>query len=80
MDFVPIVLHNEWCGMGEQFQRQYWNPHWIRVAAEDEAMSIGPWATIKRKAFWQAGFALAIATCSVRMISRSQHHDITASD
>ena len=73
MDFVPIVLHNEWCGMGEQFQRQYWNPHWIRVAAEDEAMSIGPWATIKRKAFWQARFALAIANCSVRMISRSQH-------
>jgi hypothetical protein len=39
--------------VGEQFQREYWNPHWIRVAAEDEAMNIGPWAAKKRKAFWQ---------------------------
>ncbi len=38
---------------GEQFpessfQRRYsvepeWNPHWIRVAEEDEGMKIGPW-------------------------------------
>ena len=34
-----------------------WNPHWIRVAEEDEAMKIGPglgpWAGVarKRKAF-----------------------------
>ena len=36
--------------MGEQFQRRYWNPHWIRVAEEDEAMKIGPWVARKRKA------------------------------
>ncbi len=30
-------------GMGEQFQRRDWNPHWIRVAEEDEALKIGPW-------------------------------------
>ena len=41
MDFVPIVFTTSG-GMGEQFQRQYWNPHWIRVAEEDEAMKIGP--------------------------------------
>jgi hypothetical protein len=28
--------------MGEQFQRRYWNPRWIRVAEEDEAIQIGP--------------------------------------
>ncbi len=35
--------------MGEQFQRRYWNPHWIasRVAEEDEAMKIGPWVARK---------------------------------
>ncbi len=38
--------------MGEQFQRQYRNPHWSRVEAEDEAMHIGKWR--KRKATWQA--------------------------
>ena len=54
--------------MGEQFQRQYWNPHWIRVAAEDEAMHIGPWVARKRKAFWQARFAVrvAVANCNAR--------------
>ncbi len=36
------------------FQRRYWNPHWIRVAEEDEAMKIGPWVARKRKAFWEA--------------------------
>ena len=40
--------------MGEPFQRRYWNPHWIRVAEEDEAMKIGPWVARKRKAFWEA--------------------------
>ena len=72
MDFVPIIFTTSG-GMGEQFQRQYWNPHWIRVAAEDEAMHIGPWVARKRKAFWQARFAVAVANCNARMISRSQH-------
>ncbi len=43
-----------WPGGGDvQFQRQYWNPHWSRVAlaAEDGAMNIGKWVAIKRKAF-----------------------------
>ncbi len=60
-------------GMGEQFQRRYWNPHWIRVAGEDEAMKIGPWIARKRKAFWEARFAVAVANCNAGMISRSQH-------
>ncbi len=49
---------------GEQLlvQRQYWIPHWSRVEAEDAAMSIGPWVARKRKAFWQARLAIAIAT------------------
>jgi hypothetical protein len=60
--------------MGEQFQRRYWNPHWIRVAAEeDEAMKIGPWVARKRKAFWEARFAVAVANCNASMIGRSQH-------
>ena len=65
--------------MGEQFQRRYWNPHWItsRVAEEDdsEAMKIGPWGARKRKALWEARFAVAVANlnCNARMISRSQH-------
>ena len=46
MDFVPIVLTTSG-GMGEQFQRRYWNPHWIRVTEEDEAMKIGPWVARK---------------------------------
>jgi hypothetical protein len=50
MDFVPIVLTTSG-GMGEQLQRRYWNPHWISVAEEDEAMKIGPWVARKRKAF-----------------------------
>ena len=72
MDFVPIVFTSSG-GMGEQFQRRYWNPHWIRVAEEDEAMKIGPWVARKRKAFWEARFAVAVANCNARMISRSQH-------
>ena len=67
MDFVPIIFTASG-GMGEQFQRQYWNPHWIRVAAADEAMQIGPWVARKRKAFWQARFAVAVANCNARMI------------
>ena len=51
----------------------YWNPHWIRVAEEDGAMKIGPWVARKRKAFWEARFAVAVANCNARMISRSQH-------
>ena len=52
------------------------------VAAEDEAMKIGPcqwvatnYSSRKRKALWQARFAVAIANCNARMtrISRSQH-------
>ena len=72
MDFVPIVFTTSG-GMGEQFQRRYWNPHWIRVAEEDEAMKIGPWVARKRKAFWEARFAVAVANCNAGMISRSQH-------
>jgi hypothetical protein len=72
MDFVPIVFTTSG-GMGEQFQRRYWNPHWIRVAEEDEAMKIGPWVARKRKAFWEARFAVAVANCNASMISRSQH-------
>jgi hypothetical protein len=72
MDFVPIVFTASG-GMGEQFQRQYWNPHWTRVAEEDEAMKIGPWVARKRKAFWEARFTVAIANCNARMMSRSQH-------
>jgi hypothetical protein len=34
MDFVPIIFTASG-GMGEQFQRQYWNPHWNRVKEED---------------------------------------------
>ncbi len=48
-------------------------PHWIRVAEEDEAMKIGPWVAGKRKAFWEARFAVAVANCNASMISRSQH-------
>ncbi len=52
----------------------YWNPHWIRVAEEDEAraMKIGPWVARKRKTFWEARFAVAVANCNARMISRSR--------
>jgi hypothetical protein len=74
MDFVPIVFTTSG-GMGGQFQRRYWNPHWIRVAEEDEAMKIGPWVARKRKAFWEARFAarVAVANCNASMVSRSQH-------
>jgi hypothetical protein len=72
MDFVPIIFTTSG-GMGEQFQRRYWNPHWIRVAEEDVAMKIGPWVARKRKALWEARFAVAVANCNAGMIRRSQH-------
>ena len=72
MGFVPIVFTTSG-GMGEQFQRQYWNPHWIRLAedSEGEAMKIGPWVARKRKAFWEARFTVAarVANCNTRMIN-----------
>ncbi len=82
MDFAPIIVFTTSGGMGEQFQRRYWNPHWIRVAEarEDEAMKIGPWVARKRKAlaFWEARFAVAVGNCnaSTGMIlkSRSAYH------
>ena len=40
---------------------------------EDEAMKIRPWVARKRKAFWEARFAVAVADCNASMISRSQH-------
>ena len=64
MDLVTIMIRiilTASGGMGGQFQRQYWNPHWIRVAAEDGAMHIGPWVARKRKAFWPARSAVAVA-------------------
>ncbi len=39
-------LHSEWMPV----DGRAWNPHWIRVAEEDEAMKIGPWVARKRKA------------------------------
>ncbi len=43
------------------------------MAKEDEAMKIGPWVARKRKAFWEARFAVAVANCNASMIGRSQH-------
>ncbi len=88
IDFVPIILTARG-GMGEQLQGQYWNSHsaghtglthWSRVEVEDEMMTrrIVPWVARKRKALWQARFAVAVANCNsdtnARMISRSQHN------
>jgi hypothetical protein len=69
MEFVSIIFTASG-GMGEQFQRQYWNPHWssLRVEAGDEAMHIGLWAARKRKATWQARFAVAIAKCNASLM------------
>ncbi len=68
MDFVPIVrTHSEWRDGRAA-------PYWTRVAEEDEAMEkIGPWVARKRKAFWEARFAVAVANCNASMIRRSQH-------
>jgi hypothetical protein len=41
----------------------------IRVAEEDEAMKNGPWVARKRKAFWEARFAVAVANCNASMIT-----------
>jgi hypothetical protein len=78
MDFVVVsscrsssLWHSEWWHR-EQFQRQYWNPHWNRVPVEEEdrQMKIGPaWVQVasgrKRKAFWakfwQARFKFTVA-------------------
>ncbi len=46
---------------------------WHLEAREDEAMKIGPWVARKRKALWEARFAVAVAKCNASMISRSQH-------
>ncbi len=78
MDFVPIVFTTSG-GMGEQFQpvvpaailESTLEIFWVRVAEEDEAMKIGPWVATKRKAFWEARFAVAVANCDASMISRS---------
>jgi hypothetical protein len=80
MDFVPIVFTASGGmegPMGEQFQRRYRNPHWIRVAEEDEAMKIGPWVARKRKAPWEARFAVAVANCNASMITGSRPQHIT---
>ncbi len=47
-----------------------WNPHWIRVAEEDEALKIGPpWVASlrKMKAFWdsEARFAHSGRGCKL---------------
>ncbi len=48
------------------------------MAEEDAEMHIGQWAAKKRRAFWQARFAVAVANCNVRMILKSEslsaHH------
>jgi hypothetical protein len=82
MNFVSIVFTTSGPPggmglMGEQFQRRYWDPHWIRVAEarEDEAMKIGPcqWVARKRKAFWEARFAVAVANCNAAVTPGAQH-------
>jgi hypothetical protein len=45
-------------------------PDWSRVAAEDEAMNVGPWAARKRKATWQARFAVAIMIAKCNAAAR----------
>ena len=74
IDFVPIIFTTSG-GMGEQFQRQHWSPHWRRVEEEDasEQMKIGPRVARKRKALWQARFTVAVANCNAHVTSRSQH-------
>jgi hypothetical protein len=36
-------------------------------------MKIGPWVARKRKAFWEARFAVTVANCNASMMSCSQH-------
>ncbi len=65
-------LHNEWRD-GRAVSAAILESTLVRVAEEDEAMKIGPWVARKRKAFWEARFAVAVADCNASMISRSQH-------
>ncbi len=41
------------------------------MAEEDEAMKIGPWVARKRKALWDARFAVAVANCNARIVALS---------
>jgi hypothetical protein len=43
---------------------------------KNEAMKIGPRVARKRKAFWEARFAVAVANCNASMIlkSLSEYH------
>ena len=67
-------LHNEWrVGRAVSAAILESTLDSITVAEEDEAMKIGPWVARKRKAFWEARFAVAVANCNANMISRSQH-------
>ncbi len=56
-----------------------WNPHWIRVAEEDEAMKIGPWVASPEEEgilggqIRGGGCKLPQCNASIMMISRSQH-------
>ncbi len=59
-------LYNEWWhANGGAVPEALLESTWSRVEAEDEAMHIGKWAARKRKATWQARFAVAIiARCN----------------
>ena len=72
LTFVPVIFTTTG-GIGEQFQRQLWHPHWKRVEEEDLELGIGPWASRRRKQTWLARFGVEIAKCNTRMVSRSQH-------
>jgi hypothetical protein len=83
MNFVPIIFTASG-GMGERpsdssGDSTVQNPHWIRVAEEDAEMHTGQWAAKKSKAFWHARFAVAVANCDARMISRSQARSLSTS-
>ncbi len=56
--FFGQALKVEWSSPGKQTLK---------------TMKIGPWVARKRKAFWVARFAVAVANCNASMISRSQH-------
>jgi hypothetical protein len=80
LDLGPIIFTTSG-GMGEQlhWQRQTGthtltvDSEWSRVEVEDEMMTrrIGPWVAERRKALWQARFAVAVANCNARMILKS---------
>ena len=42
---------------------------WHRM--KNEAIKIGPWVARKRRAFWEARFAVAVANCNASMILKS---------